>query len=147
MPTPLFPQALATALSVHRYQVDKAGASYIWHVIRVAQQFEDDTRQIIGVLHDVLEDCDPEDRDEWKASIYGNFGTTVGDAVVALTHRKNEPRDDYYARVLANPIAHEVKVADVCDNYMRLWKLADGPTRTRLTKKYEHALHVLGRDR
>lgn len=49
-------KAIALAASAHAGQVDKAGAPYIFHPIRVASTFSDETLQTVAVLHDVVED-------------------------------------------------------------------------------------------
>ena len=66
------------------------------------------------------------------------------DAVVALTHLKNEPRDHYYERIKKNPLALAVKLADIEDNTdpERLALLDEG-TRSRLEKKYAKAIAAL----
>ena len=53
-------------------------------------------------------------------------------------------RDDYYARVKANPIALRVKLHDIASNANpKRLALLDQATRDRLTLKYAHALAVL----
>lgn len=51
---------LATAISIateaHAGQLDKYGAPYIAHVMRVMQLGKTDDERIVGVLHDVVED-------------------------------------------------------------------------------------------
>ncbi len=63
-----------------------------------------------------------------------------------MTKRASEDRDTYYRRVADNPLALEVKHADLDDNSSpdRLAKL-DPATRTRLQAKYTHARETLAR--
>lgn len=126
----------------HQGQVDKASRPYIDHPRRVAYSVarHGALAYMAGMLHDVVEDTPVtlEDLRERGAS------EDLIKVVDALTHRKNEPREDYYKRVLdAGEIARLVKIADVRDNLNRLGGL-DEETRTRLRKKYERALEVLG---
>lgn len=67
-------------------------------------------------------------------------------AVEAITRRRNEPRTAYYDRVLAEPLAVAVKLADIADNSdpARLAAL-DEATRTRLAEKYRKAWAYLSR--
>ncbi|MEW6490876.1 MAG: hypothetical protein AB1578_23560, partial [Thermodesulfobacteriota bacterium] len=48
--------AIALAVSAHRGQVDKAGAPYVLHPLRVMLPMESDTEKMAAVLHDVVED-------------------------------------------------------------------------------------------
>src|ERR1044071_9819551 len=68
------------ACTAHRGQVDKGGAPYILHPLRVMLAVSGDERRIAAVLHDVVEDCgiDP-------ATIADRFGDGVAQAVVALS--------------------------------------------------------------
>jgi len=74
-----------------------------------------------------------------------HFPDLVVDAVDAMSKRPGEPLKDYYARVMAHPVARTVKLADIADNTdpNRL-ALLDEPTRVRLTAKYAQGRRVLG---
>ena len=48
--------ALRIAIDKHKGQVDKSGAPYIEHVIRVADKVKGDEEKIVALLHDVVED-------------------------------------------------------------------------------------------
>lgn len=144
----LIPTAVHLANEVHDGQHDKAGEPYIWHPLRVALAMNSDGEKIVALLHDVVEDTREESTgtpDQTLRYIYSAFGVGIGDAVKAITHRKNEPLDDYYERVKANPLALRVKIEDVWDNVGRLGELRakDEETYRRLIKKYHHALTVL----
>lgn len=134
-------RARALAFRAHDGQVDLAGEPYVLHVHRVAEALEDDQDKVVGFLHDVIEDA-PERESEVAA-----FGPVVYDAVLALTHKKHEPLDDYLDRIVLNPIAVRVKLADVADNLdpQRMITLAQtDPTKAqRLTKKYARTLERL----
>jgi (p)ppGpp synthase/HD superfamily hydrolase len=108
-------EAIAVASMVHADQVDKAGKPYILHCLRVmlALSKESEDVQIVGVLHDAVEDTTTTLDD-----IRLTFGPYVADAIDALTHRKaaGETYRDYIERCAANPIAARVKLADLVDN-------------------------------
>lgn len=139
-------RAFAIAARIHSGQRDKAGLSYLLaHVVDVVNRVDewDDDAVLVAWLHDVLEDTQG-DPAELEAELRAKFRPEVVDAVVAITHRPGEPRDDYYARVKANPIALRVKLADLASNTDPLrMSLLDPEVRERLSAKYAHALEVL----
>lgn len=141
---PLAELAWRIAQHAHLGQTDKAGAPYINHPERVAERFQTERMQAAALLHDVLEDTDV------TADFLREHG--IPDDVVALvealTHRANEPRDDYYRRIReAGPDAVAIKLADVDDNsnWSRL-RMLDAATRTRLQAKYARARVALTAD-
>jgi len=140
------------ATSAHSGQKDKIGEEYIYHPAKVAsllQQFpgfssltlQDQADATAAAwLHDVLEDTSLQATDLEREG----FSPTVVEAVVALTFRQGEPRERYYSRVRANPLARIVKIADVAHNSSvdRL-RWLDSATRQRLQRKYEKASRIL----
>lgn len=50
-------RAIEIAVEAHAGQVDKAGAPYILHPLRVMLSLDGEEDRIVGVLHDVIEDC------------------------------------------------------------------------------------------
>jgi (p)ppGpp synthase/HD superfamily hydrolase len=131
-------QTIRFAANAHKGQVDKNGDSYFLHPLAVSDAFSDPTRKKIALLHDVLEDTEVT-----EPQLRRLFQRTIVDAVVALTKRKGEPNEDYYARVKANRMAMEVKIADVEHNVSRIHRLQDEAVRTRLTAKYQKAMVIL----
>lgn len=129
-------EAIALASDIHRNQTDKAGAPYILHPLEVMRRATDyylansdgyqlEYVQIAAVLHDALEDIEPDspwDRGRLKARIYDTFGYEVSRAVDALTKLpgySNYPREsyqDYLTRVEDDWIARIVKIADLSHN-------------------------------
>lgn len=128
------------ATRAHAGQTDKSGAPYITHPERVASRLERPDAKIVGYLHDVVEDTHIT-ADDLRES----FPDHIVEAVIAISQLPNERRLDYYARVKDNPLAHEVKLADIADNMSpaRMARL-DRRTRTRLMHNYREALEVLG---
>jgi hypothetical protein len=141
-------RAITIAAQVHRGQLDKAGKPYLSaHVADVAERVrkadpQDDEGIVVAWLHDTLEDTsDPFDV---LSVIRDSFPAEIAEAVVAITHRQGEPRDVYYIRVKANPIALRVKLHDIASNTdPKRTALLDEPTRRRLALKYAHALDML----
>lgn len=135
-------QAAHMAQYWHFGQVDKAGNDYFRaHVADVWKRVShlSDTAQCVALLHDVLEDTDCTEEE-----LRRTMSDDVVEAVVAITHHPHEPRDEYYARVKANPWALIVKQADIGSNTEPArMALLDDATRERLTTKYRHALEVL----
>jgi len=135
--------AFELALTAHAGQVDKAGAPYIGHVARVAARVadgpEDEAARVVALLHDVVEDTKVT-----LAEVEAQFGAEIAQAVDALTRRKSEPGESYYARVRANALALVVKRADIDDNAdpARLSLLPE-ETRNRLSRKYATARAAL----
>lgn len=135
-------RALNLASLVHDGQVDKAGAPYINHPIRVAERLADAPIEvhIAGLLHDAVEDT-------WLDldTVEREFGPEVARLVDAVTKRKGESKPDYYARIkAAGPDAITLKQADIADNTDpdRLAALPED-LRNRLTAKYAAALAAL----
>lgn len=109
---------------------------YIWHLIQVQLSVNraryDETHQIVAILHDTLEDTAVT-----EGEIATLFGTTVSDAVVALTcYMKG---DGYFEKVKRNPIAKVVKIHDAMCNMEASIKSQD----LRRVKKYANTLSKL----
>ena len=104
-------RAIEIAVKAHSGQVDKAGQPYILHPLRVMMKMDNDTDRIVAVLHDVIEDT-------CITSLWleKNFSYEVTDAIKALTKRRSEDYMDYIYRVVQDPIARRVKLADLDDN-------------------------------
>lgn len=106
--------AIGFAALTHSEQVDKAGQPYILHPLRVMLKMTTRREQIIAVLHDALEDGkqDP----EWVIELFDDYPEIV-EALNCLTHKdKAESYEDYIKRVATNPLAINVKLADLEDN-------------------------------
>jgi len=110
---PTIANAVALAARVHATQRDKAGEPYILHPLRVMFRLADETAQMVGVLHDVLEDDEHLTADDLRADGYDE---AVVAALEALTKRDAERYEDFIGRVALNPLARRVKLADLEDN-------------------------------
>ena len=50
-------RAISIAVEAHQDQYDKGGHPYILHPLRVMNALKTTEEMIVGVLHDVVEDC------------------------------------------------------------------------------------------
>ncbi|MBC7880779.1 MAG: HD domain-containing protein [Anaerolineae bacterium] len=104
--------AIALAEQAHQGQVDKAGKPYIEHPLRVMGSMHSEMERIVGVLHDAIEDSDL----TLAQLVDAGFGAQIVAAIDAITKREGEAYETYLERVIANPIALRVKIADMSDN-------------------------------
>lgn len=113
------------AANAHRGQTDKAGQPYILHPLRVLNNLGLKApleHQMAALLHDVMEDCGVT-REMLEDQ---GFPEAVIVAVEHLT-KNAEGEADYdkaIDRVMLNPIAVKVKLADLTDN-MDMKRLAN----------------------
>lgn len=99
------------AFQMHDGQTDKAGLPYITHPQRVAERMEAPEAQVVGWLHDTVEDTSLT-----LSEIEDRFGPETAAAVDAISRREGEAWSDYLDRVQANPMARLVKISDLIDN-------------------------------
>lgn len=109
---PTLEDAIALAVNAHAGQVDKVGQPYILHPLRVMFAVEGETARMAGVLHDVVEDTDVT-FDQLREMGYSE---EVIEALDCLTRREDETYAEFVERARANPIARQVKIADIEDN-------------------------------
>ena len=108
----LYQQALAIAEDAHKGQVDKAGVVYIQHPLYVASLVEGELAKTIALLHDVVEDS------AWTLEDLRMEGLPeeVVQAVGILTKHRDESYEEYLMHVKQNPLARQVKLADLQHN-------------------------------
>ena len=137
--TPLTKLAMELCLSAHRDQTDKGGYPYAFHPIHLAEQMMDEYSVIVALLHDVAEDTS---FTKEKLSAMG-FPPPVMTALELLCHDPAVPYLDYVAALRHDPIARQVKLADLRHNSdtSRLPQL-DEQGRARL-EKYRSAIALL----
>lgn len=127
-------------------KVDHQGKPVLVHVLRVSNALSGD-EAIVGMLHDTVEET-AEDSDGKRVTLSdlaGVFPSRIVAAVEAITHRKHEPRVEYYKRVADNDLARAVKRVDIDDNFKRLLGVVDTGIRERLERKYTVARqHLFG---
>lgn len=131
--------AIALAAKAHQGQIDKGGAPYILHPLRLMFRLQDADARIVAVLHDVVEDSDIT-LDDLRAQGYSE---EVLRAVDALTHREGETYDEFTERIAPNPLARTVKIEDLRDNLdlTRVQSLSEGSAER--IDRYRRALSRL----
>ena len=106
-------RAIVIAAEGHAGMTDKAGAPYILHPLRVMLAMTSRNDQIVGVLHDVVEDCRGWTLDKIRDE---GFSAEVVEALDSVTQREGEDYFSFVRRAAANPIGRRVKMADLKDN-------------------------------
>ena len=104
--------ALQIAVKAHAGQKDKSGEPYIFHPIRVMERCSNPKAKIVALLHDIVEDTEVT-FDELKTA---GFPEDILGTLRFVTHEKEVPYDDYIEALMHDPIAVEVKIADLEDN-------------------------------
>lgn len=137
--TPLTKKAMKLAYAAHHGQVDKTGIPYIYHPIHLAEQMESEETVCIALLHDVVEDTDITFDDLQKEG----FSNEIIIALKLLTHTSREPYMEYISKIKQNPLATEVKLADLKHNsdLSRLDNVDDKALKR--TEKYKKAIALL----
>lgn len=133
------------AAAAHDGQLDKAGSPYIGHVRRVASYVDPSDEYAIAaaLLHDTIEDTPITAADLAAAGMPAE----VVAAVQVLTRHNASSPEDYYARIGHDPLAREVKLADLADNTdPRRLAVLMPQQRAKLTRKYHAAYQALDAD-
>jgi len=136
-------KAISIALEAHKDEVDKAGAPYILHPLRVMLQMDTDEEMMAAVLHDVVEDSD------YSLEKLGEIGFSerIIAVVDSVTRRGKEPHrepyEEFVRRAGRNLIGRKVKLADLRDNMdlSRLEKITDADLKR--VQKYHDAIKIL----
>ena len=105
-------RAIMMAAKAHEGQVDKAGATYLLHPLRMMLRVSTTEERITAVLHDVVEDCGI----SLQALRAEGFSEIVIDAIDSVTRRPEESYETFVRRAASNPIGRRVKLADLEDN-------------------------------
>ena len=109
--TELTIKAMNLAYSAHHGQYDKGGVPYIFHPIHLAEQMDDEISTCVALLHDTVEDTAVT-----LEQLAAEFPKEVVDAVALLTHADGVEYFDYVRAIKANPVAVQVKLADLSHN-------------------------------
>ena len=106
-------RAITIAATAHAGQIDKAGAPYILHPLRVMLRVSSEAERIVAVLHDVVEDCEG-----WSFERLLGEGYTpeIIDGLKSVTKVEGEVYEDFVKRAAAHPLGRRVKLADLTDN-------------------------------
>jgi (p)ppGpp synthase/HD superfamily hydrolase len=133
-------RAIAIAAEAHSGQVDKSGAPYILHPLRVMLGVTGVEEQIVGVLHDVIEDCPGWTFERLRTE---GFSEEVLRGLDAVTNRSGESYDEFVLRAGSDAIARAVKMSDLRDN-MDLSRISTPSERDfARIEKYRSALITL----
>lgn len=128
-------KAIEIAAKAHTGQVDKGGAPYILHPLRVMLNCESEAAKVCAVLHDVIEDTNIT-LDDLKAEGFTDEIITILDCLIKRT---GESYDEFINRVITNEIACRVKLADLADN-MNLTRIQKPTVKDEeRIKKYNQA--------
>lgn len=132
--------AMDIAYQAHHGQRDKGGAPYIFHPWHLAEQMDTETEVTAALLHDVVEDTDVTMESLRQAGIREE----VLEVLELLTHPKGEPYLDYIRRLLSNPTARKIKLADIHHNSDETRLLAGNAAMAAyFREKYAPALALL----
>jgi (p)ppGpp synthase/HD superfamily hydrolase len=138
-------RAIAIATEAHEGQFRFDGSPYINHPLRVMKTVENQGHsartQIVGVLHDTVEDSDL----TFDALRAEGFDNDVIFPLELLTKEKGADYDMYVQRLSVNACSRVVKRADLFDN-MDLSGL-ENPPKDKIVniEKYGRALLYLSR--
>lgn len=137
--TDLTKRALKLCFAAHRDQTDKSGLPYVFHPFHLAEQMPDELTTVVALLHDVVEDTPYTLEDLAKLG----FPQKVLSSLARLTHDPSVPYLDYVAALKEDPIARQVKLADLRHN-SDLTRLdhVDEKARQR-AEKYAAAIRLL----
>ena len=131
--------ALELAIEKHKNQKDKSGKPYILHPLHVMETVKSDDAKIVAILHDIIEDTDVTEKDLLNAGLSKH----IVDAIVMLTRSDDIDYMDYVKKVSSNPLAKEVKLADLQHN-MDLRRISTLTEKDLdRTRKYQIAYHYL----
>ena len=148
-------KAIKIAVEAHTGQVDKGGNPYILHPLRVMLSLNSKEERIVGVLHDVVEDCEGW---TWERLREQGCSDEIIEALMSVSKTPEEEKqfkemDDpdekmehylqFIQRAKTNKIGRNVKAADIRDNLdiSRIDDITDSDIN-RLNR-YKKALSIL----
>lgn len=132
-------RAIEIAARTHAGQVDKGGAPYILHPLRVMLRVAPGAQQIVAVLHDVVEDSEVTFEDLEREG----FSAEVISGLRAVTKIEGESYEDFVARAALDPVGSKVKLADLMEN-SDLSRIAEPSQKDReRVEKYRKAIAYL----
>ncbi len=104
-------KAITLAVQAHGGQLDKGGQPYILHALRVMLACNPGEEQIVGVLHDVVEDAHVP-----KEVLQAYFDEDITEAVLSVSRSEGETYKDFIRRTKKNSLGRAVKIHDIEDN-------------------------------
>ena len=113
------------AYKAHMGQFRRDGITPYWnHIEAVMDRTETREGILVAVLHDTVED----NRATWEEIKSLNLSKDVFEALVLLTHQPEDSYRQYLDKISVNPLAREVKIADMLAN------LSESPTDKQIVK-------------
>ncbi|MCV9920437.1 MULTISPECIES: GTP pyrophosphokinase [Pseudomonas] len=128
-------RAIVVAARAHEGQYDKGGAAYILHPLRVMMRVSTPEQRIVAVLHDVLEDTQLTVADLAREG----FPLKILAALLSLSRRRGESYEAFVVRLGDDPLAREVKLADLADNSDLTRIACPGPADLARLTRYREA--------
>ncbi|MDN2578515.1 metal-dependent phosphohydrolase [Aquibium sp. ELW1220] len=106
-------RAIGIAASAHEGQTDKTGLPMLDHCRRVAADVAGTQAKTVAFLHDVVEK-----NADWTVArlVAEGFPQPIVRAVDAMTRREGEDYMAFARRAASDPLARDVKRADLEDN-------------------------------
>lgn len=137
--TDMTKRALKLCFEAHKEQLDKSGMPYVFHPFHLAEQMPDEDCTVVALLHDVMEDTEYGVEDLRSLG----FSDAALTALMLMTHDDDIPYLDYVAMLKSNPIARNVKLADLKHNsdLTRLSVVTDKDLQR--VEKYKKAIQLL----
>ena len=135
-------RAIAIAAEAHAGQVDKAGAPYVLHPLRMMLQLSSTDERIVAVLHDVCEDCPGWTFDRLRGE---GFPPHIIEPIGSVTKRDGEDYEPFVLRAAANPLGRSVKLADLRDNSDLSRIASPSDNDLRRLEKYRRAIALIER--
>lgn len=137
--TPLTKKAMKVAFEAHKNQTDKTGLPYIYHPVHLAEQMTDEVTTCAALLHDVAEDTNI----TLEALAEMGFDSEILAILRLLTHDEAVPYMEYVRKIKTNPLAVQVKLADLRHN-SDLTRLDEVDEKAlRRVEKYREAIKIL----
>ncbi len=141
-------KAILLIFDRHAGQLDKSGIPYVTHPLHVAESMTDEDSTCAALLHDIVEDTGMT-FEELRSM---GFSERVVNALRYLTHEDGVDYYDYVRHIAENPLALQVKLADLRHNadLTRLTTVTEKDLRR--AEKYRRCIAYLedvrdGRDR
>jgi (p)ppGpp synthase/HD superfamily hydrolase len=132
-------KAMKVAFEAHKNQTDKTGLPYIYHPVHLAEQMTDEVTTCAALLHDVAEDTDI----TLEALAEMGFDSEILAILRLLTHDEAVPYMEYVRKIKTNPLAVQVKLADLRHN-SDLTRLDEVDEKAlRRVEKYREAIKIL----
>ena len=137
--TDLTKKAMKLCFEAHRDHVDKTGIPYVFHPIHLAEQMTDELTTVCALLHDVVEDTPYTFADLQEMG----FPARMIEVLRLLTHENGVPYMDYVRRIATDPVAKQVKIADLKHNSDLTRLDAVDEKALNRVEKYAQALKIL----